>query len=225
MSDQDIYITLLKSLYIIILPQDCYGWYRHCGYVWVDCIVFIAAICSVVPLYRCPVYYCTDVLRFVLYFLIELLEKIIIKRSPFSDNKNLQNLLLMASRADKGKVVGYINKLQNNKVTDIAQITIERSLYEEALTSTRNTTNMRTLSMFLLSTFKLSLSIVDWNMLRNSMNLQFVADLLKRNLTVFKLSWFPVFHFFYGPSLCVAYITPHIYIYIVFTPGECYYNH
>ena len=80
-------------------------------------------------------YYCTDVLRFVLYFLIELLEKIIIEPSPFSDNKNLQNLLLLtAIRADKGKVVGYINKLQNYEVTDIAKIAIEHSLYEEALT-------------------------------------------------------------------------------------------
>jgi len=47
--------------------------------------------------------------------LIELLEKkkIIIEPSPFSDNKNLQNLLLLpAICAEKGKVVGYINKLQ-----------------------------------------------------------------------------------------------------------------
>ena len=67
--------------------------------------------------------------------LIELLEKIIIEPSPFSDNKNLQNLLLLtAIRADKGKVVGYINKLQNYEVTDIAKIAIEHGLYEEALT-------------------------------------------------------------------------------------------
>ena len=46
--------------------------------------------------------------------LIELLEKIVIEPSPFSDNKNLQNLLLlMAIRADTGKVTGCINKLQN----------------------------------------------------------------------------------------------------------------
>jgi len=44
--------------------------------------------------------------------LIELLEKIIIEPLPFSDNKNLQNLLLLtAIHSDKGKVVGYINKL------------------------------------------------------------------------------------------------------------------
>jgi clathrin heavy chain len=67
--------------------------------------------------------------------LIELLEKIIIEPSPFSVNKNLQNLLLLtAIRADKGKVVGYINKLQNYEVTDIAKIAIEHGLYEEALT-------------------------------------------------------------------------------------------
>ena len=67
--------------------------------------------------------------------LIELLEKIVIEPSPFSDNKNLQNLLLLtAIRADKGKVVGYINKLQNYDADDIARIATEHDLYEEALT-------------------------------------------------------------------------------------------
>jgi len=63
--------------------------------------------------------------------LIELLEKIVIEPSPFSDNKNLQNLLLTAIRADKGKVVGYI---QNYDAADIARIATEHGLYEEALT-------------------------------------------------------------------------------------------
>jgi len=67
--------------------------------------------------------------------LIELLEKIIIEPSPFSDNKNLQNLLLLtAIRADKGKVVGYINKLQNYDAGEIAKIATEHGLYEEAFT-------------------------------------------------------------------------------------------
>ncbi|KAF9258879.1 clathrin heavy chain [Marasmius fiardii PR-910] len=67
--------------------------------------------------------------------LIELLEKIIIEPSPFSDNKNLQNLLLLtAIRSDKGKVVGYINKLQNYDIDEIARIATEHGLYEEALT-------------------------------------------------------------------------------------------
>ncbi|KAI0065620.1 clathrin heavy chain [Artomyces pyxidatus] len=67
--------------------------------------------------------------------LIELLEKIIIEPSPFSDNKNLQNLLLLtAIRADKGKVVGYINKLQNYDADEIAKIATDHGLYEEALT-------------------------------------------------------------------------------------------
>ncbi|KAG7093825.1 hypothetical protein E1B28_007464 [Marasmius oreades] len=67
--------------------------------------------------------------------LIELLEKIIIEPSPFSDNKNLQNLILLtAIRSDKGKVVGYINKLQNYDVDEIARIATEHGLYEEALT-------------------------------------------------------------------------------------------
>lgn len=67
--------------------------------------------------------------------LIELLEKIVIEPSPFSDNRNLQNLLLLtAIRADKGKVVGYINKLQNYDHQDIAKIATENGLFEEALT-------------------------------------------------------------------------------------------
>ncbi|KAL4063210.1 armadillo-type protein [Scleroderma citrinum] len=67
--------------------------------------------------------------------LIELLEKIVIEPSPFSDNRNLQNLLLLTSiRADKGKVVGYINKLQNYDSGEIAKIATDHGLYEEAFT-------------------------------------------------------------------------------------------
>ncbi|CAK5273880.1 unnamed protein product [Mycena citricolor] len=66
--------------------------------------------------------------------LIELLEKIIIEPSPFSDNKNLQNLLLLtAIRSDKGKVVNFINKLKNYDYNEIAKIAIEHGLHEEAL--------------------------------------------------------------------------------------------
>ncbi|OCH91028.1 clathrin heavy chain [Obba rivulosa] len=65
--------------------------------------------------------------------LIELLEKIILEPSPFSDNRNLQNLLMLtAIRADKGKVVGYIDKLKNYDVAEIAKIATEHGLYEEA---------------------------------------------------------------------------------------------
>ena len=65
--------------------------------------------------------------------LIELLEKIILEPSPFSENKNLQNLMMLtAIRADKGKVVGYIDKLQQYDSADIARIATEHGLYEEA---------------------------------------------------------------------------------------------
>lgn len=67
--------------------------------------------------------------------LIELLEKIVIEPSPFSDNRNLQNLLLLtAIRAAKGKVVGYIDKLQNYDAGEIAKIATDHGLYEEAFT-------------------------------------------------------------------------------------------
>jgi clathrin heavy chain len=67
--------------------------------------------------------------------LIELLEKIIIEPSPFSDNRSLQNLLfLTAIRSDKGKVLGYINRLSGYDTNEIAKIAIEAGLYEEAFT-------------------------------------------------------------------------------------------
>lgn len=65
--------------------------------------------------------------------LIELLEKIILEPSPFSDNQNLQNLLILtAIKADKSKVSDYIERLDNYDVDDIAQICKENGLNEEA---------------------------------------------------------------------------------------------
>ncbi|KAI5858017.1 armadillo-type protein [Tricharina praecox] len=66
--------------------------------------------------------------------LIELLEKIILEASPFSENNNLQNLLILtAVRADKARVMDYINRLTNYDGPDIANICIENGLFEEAL--------------------------------------------------------------------------------------------
>lgn len=65
--------------------------------------------------------------------LIELLEKIILEPSPFSENKNLQNLLfLTAILSDRGKVIGYIQKLDGYDYGEIARIATEHGLYEEA---------------------------------------------------------------------------------------------
>ncbi|KAF8543541.1 armadillo-type protein [Trichophaea hybrida] len=66
--------------------------------------------------------------------LIELLEKIILEPSPFSDNNNLQNLIILtAVKADKARVMDYINRLSNYDGPDIANICIENGLFEEAL--------------------------------------------------------------------------------------------
>lgn len=66
--------------------------------------------------------------------LIELLEKIVLEPSPFSDNESLQNLLILtATKADKSKVMGYINELNAYNAADIAQICIDVGLHEEAL--------------------------------------------------------------------------------------------
>ena len=65
--------------------------------------------------------------------LIELLEKIVLEESAFSDNKNLQNLLIFtAAKADKSRVMDYIHKLNAYSVDEIAASCIEVGLYEEA---------------------------------------------------------------------------------------------
>merc|ERR1719253_1833611 len=67
--------------------------------------------------------------------LIVLLERIILQGSDFSDNKNLQNLLILtAIRADHTRVAGYIDQLDNFDAKDIALICVSEShmLYEEA---------------------------------------------------------------------------------------------
>eukprot|EP01006_Ploeotia_vitrea_P027592 TRINITY_DN60369_c0_g1_i1.p1 TRINITY_DN60369_c0_g1~~TRINITY_DN60369_c0_g1_i1.p1 ORF type:complete len:1280 (-),score=86.00 TRINITY_DN60369_c0_g1_i1:31-3870(-) len=66
--------------------------------------------------------------------LIELLERIVLQGSDFSNNKNLQNLLILtAIRANKEKVMEYINRLDNFDGPDIANIACaeEHGLYEE----------------------------------------------------------------------------------------------
>lgn len=65
--------------------------------------------------------------------LIELLEKIILEPSPFSENSNLQNLLMLtAAKADKSKLMDYIQQLNDYSVEDIASMCIDQGLYEEA---------------------------------------------------------------------------------------------
>lgn len=66
--------------------------------------------------------------------LITLLERIVLQGSDFSDNKNLQNLLILtAIRADATKVAGYIDQLDNFDAKDIALICVSEShnLFEE----------------------------------------------------------------------------------------------
>jgi clathrin heavy chain len=66
--------------------------------------------------------------------LIELLEKIVLQNSEFSDNRNLQNLLILtAIKADTTRVMDYINRLNNYDMPDIANIAVGSELYEEAL--------------------------------------------------------------------------------------------
>ncbi|XP_048742391.2 clathrin heavy chain 1 isoform X2 [Ostrea edulis] len=65
--------------------------------------------------------------------LIELLEKIVLENSVFSEHRNLQNLLILtAIKADRTRVMEYINRLDNYDAPDIANIAITNELYEEA---------------------------------------------------------------------------------------------
>ena len=65
--------------------------------------------------------------------LIELLEKIILEPSPFSGNGSLQNLLMLtAAKADKGRLMDYIQRLSEFNAVEIAHMCIDQGLYEEA---------------------------------------------------------------------------------------------
>ncbi|XP_065909269.1 clathrin heavy chain 1-like [Dysidea avara] len=65
--------------------------------------------------------------------LVELLEKMILGKSAFADNRNLQNLLILtAIKADQSRVMKYIDCLDNFDAPDIANIAISTELYEEA---------------------------------------------------------------------------------------------
>uniref|UniRef100_A0A671RCS8 Clathrin heavy chain n=1 Tax=Sinocyclocheilus anshuiensis TaxID=1608454 RepID=A0A671RCS8_9TELE len=65
--------------------------------------------------------------------LIELLEKIVLENSIFSEHRNLQNLLILtAIKADWTRVMEYISRLDNYDAPDIANIAISSELYEEA---------------------------------------------------------------------------------------------
>ena len=65
--------------------------------------------------------------------LIELLEKIILEPSPFSDNGNLQNLLMFtAAKADKGRLMEYIHQLSAYNGEEIANTCVSVGLFEEA---------------------------------------------------------------------------------------------
>jgi clathrin heavy chain len=68
--------------------------------------------------------------------LIELLDRIVLQGSDFSDNKNLQNLLIItAVKSDQDRVMEYINRLDNFDGPEIAKIAIgeQYELFEEAI--------------------------------------------------------------------------------------------
>eukprot|EP00958_Prasinococcus_capsulatus_P003761 scaffold346_cov387-Prasinococcus_capsulatus_cf.AAC.4 len=65
--------------------------------------------------------------------LIELLEKIVLQNSAFSRNPNLQNLLILtAIKADKTRVMDYVNRLDSFDGPAVGEIAVGSELYEEA---------------------------------------------------------------------------------------------
>ncbi|KAJ2576567.1 Clathrin heavy chain [Coemansia sp. RSA 1807] len=65
--------------------------------------------------------------------LIELLERIILEPTPFSNNNNLQNLLILtAVKVEPTRVADYIGRLNNFDAPDVAEICINNGLHEEA---------------------------------------------------------------------------------------------
>ncbi|EFJ13237.1 hypothetical protein SELMODRAFT_157554 [Selaginella moellendorffii] len=65
--------------------------------------------------------------------LIELLEKIVLQNSAFSGNPNLQNLLILtAIKADKSRVMDYVNRLDNFDGPAVGEIAVGAELFEEA---------------------------------------------------------------------------------------------
>ncbi|KAK9805974.1 hypothetical protein WJX73_010066 [Symbiochloris irregularis] len=65
--------------------------------------------------------------------LIELLEKIVLQNSSFSNNHNLQNLLIItAIKADKTRVKDYIHRLDNFDGPAVGEIAVGYEMFEEA---------------------------------------------------------------------------------------------
>ncbi len=65
--------------------------------------------------------------------LIELLEKIVLQNSAFSNNPNLQNLLILtAIKADPSRVMDYVNRLDAFNGPEVGEIAAGNELYEEA---------------------------------------------------------------------------------------------
>ncbi|KAF2671232.1 clathrin heavy chain [Microthyrium microscopicum] len=65
--------------------------------------------------------------------LIEMLERIILEPTSFSDNNTLQNLLMFtAAKADKGRVMNYVQQLEKYSPDDVAGSLIDQGMYDEA---------------------------------------------------------------------------------------------
>lgn len=65
--------------------------------------------------------------------LIELLEKIVLDSTAFTEHRSLQNLLILtAMKADSSRVMEYIQRLDNYDAPDIANIAVTDKFFEEA---------------------------------------------------------------------------------------------
>lgn len=67
--------------------------------------------------------------------LLEVLERLLLESSAFSDNSNLQNLLLLTAikEGDKARVKDYSERLGSYDAADVASIAVGAGMYDEAL--------------------------------------------------------------------------------------------
>lgn len=65
--------------------------------------------------------------------LLELLEKVVLEPSPYSETRNLQNLMLItAIQSFPEKAMGYAERLTNYDAPEVAESAVNYQLYEEA---------------------------------------------------------------------------------------------
>ncbi len=87
--------------------------------------------------------------------LIELLEKIVLQNSAFSNNPSLQNLLILtAIKSDPGRVMDYVNRLDHFDGPSVGELAVTSELFEEAFAIFRKFDNHLAAARVLIDNLK-----------------------------------------------------------------------